>query len=56
MNVYRSGQVVPLTFEVVDPVTGDLTNPTAATHSQNNFRPKNKITTPMSAPTIATEK
>ena len=33
MNVYRSGQVVPLTFEVVDPVTGELTNPTTATLS-----------------------
>src|SRR6185503_5013227 len=30
-------------------------NPTAATHSQNSFRPKNKITTPMSTPTMVTE-
>src|SRR5438128_3551313 len=30
-------------------------NPTAATQSQNSFRPKNKITTPMSTPTIAVE-
>src|SRR5262245_49925885 len=30
-------------------------NPTAATHSQNSFRPKNKIATPMSTPTIVTE-
>src|SRR5215472_5241968 len=30
-------------------------NPTAATHSQNSFRPKNKITTPMSTPMIVTE-
>ena len=30
-------------------------NPTAATHNQNSFRPKNKITTPMMTPTIVTE-
>src|SRR6188472_2986128 len=30
-------------------------NPTAATHSQNNFRPKNKITTPMTTPTIVAD-
>src|SRR4249919_1463489 len=30
-------------------------NPTAATHSQNSFRPKNKITTPMTRPTIVVE-
>src|SRR5215475_12169275 len=30
-------------------------NPTAATHSQNSFRPKNKIAIPMSTPTIVTE-
>src|SRR5439155_13325863 len=29
--------------------------PTAATHSQNSFRPKNKTTTPISMPTIAVE-
>src|SRR3954453_7508698 len=30
-------------------------NPTAATHNQNSFRPKNKITTPMMTPTIVAE-
>src|SRR5215471_8545861 len=36
-------------------ISAPTANPTAATHSQKSFRPKNKIATPMSTPTIVTE-
>src|SRR6266513_5342791 len=68
MNSASSAPIKPRTSATVSARRGDgsltrcgaistpAANPTAATHSQNNFRPNNRITAPISAPTIATEK